>query len=271
MSLVLVCPFDPITSSEIEFAKKVVQEKKEKKIFLMPFGPAVLSLEERTQLIQKAIAPFKKLAFTNHFSKDDLIVEFADCESEEAAARMGNFMKVPANIREELNRHGYYYDCIAQACCTPQRYQHSLRVAETARTIALWHHLDGEQAYRAGLLHDVTKKCSKEENEAIIAAYKPEWLTLSEKVWHSYTATVFLKQNLGLHDDKLLYAIAHHTLGDGRTPLAQILYIADKIEPGRGYDVSEHMALAKMDLTRCVAFIRSQSKRYILEKEGIHV
>ncbi len=271
MSVVLVCPFDPITISEIEFAKEVMHQRNLKKIYLMPFGNGILSANDRIALIQKAIAPFKKMEMIDCIVKEDEIITYPDYEEDELEARNGNFMMVPANIRDYMNQNGFYYMNIAQAHCSSSRFQHSVRVANVSKQIAQWHNLDEMQAYRTGLLHDVTKNWSKEDSEAVISVYKPEWLSLSEKIWHSFTATIFLKQNLGLHDEKMLYAIEHHTLGDGNTPLAQIIYIADKIEPGRGYDVTRHMELAKKDLGQAVELIQYESKKYRLEKEGKNV
>jgi nicotinate-nucleotide adenylyltransferase len=76
---------------------------------------------------------------------------------------------------------------------------------------------------------------------------------------------------MGLHDPTVLNAIYHHTIGDGRSLYDHILYIADKIEPGRGYDVSRQRKAAEENLVRAAAMILAESKAYIFEKEGIHV
>ena len=74
-----------------------------------------------------------------------------------------------------------------------------------------------------------------------------------------------------IYDHELLDALEHHTLGDGKTDLARILYIADKIEPTRGYDCTMQMDLALKDLKAAASLILEQSRVYIFEKEGIHV
>jgi nicotinate-nucleotide adenylyltransferase len=63
----------------------------------------------------------------------------------------------------------------------------------------------------------------------------------------------------------------HHTIGDGKTDYAALLYIADKIEPLRGYDVSKQTASAMKNLKKAAFEIREESKAYILKTEGIHV
>lgn len=122
-----------------------------------------------------------------------------------------------------------------------------------------------------GMLHDITKGFSDEENGKIIEIYKPEWLQISPKVWHSYTAVIFAKQNMSLSDQDIAYALEHHTIGDGKTDWAALLYIADKIEPLRGYDVSRQTASARKNLKKAAFEIREESKAYILKTEGIHV
>ena len=72
------------------------------------------------------------------------------------------------------------------------------------------------------------------------------------------------------YDDAILNAIEHHTLGDSHSRLALIIYIADKIEPGRGYDTSRHMQLAYHDLHACSELIHQESIEYRKNKEGVH-
>ena len=44
----------------------------------------------------------------------------------------------------------------------PKRYHHSLCVADEAKRLAEKYGADGEKAYLAGLLHDITKNASEE-------------------------------------------------------------------------------------------------------------
>ena len=53
------------------------------------------------------------------------------------------------NIKEELKKH-----------LSPYRYDHSLRVAETAKSLAKHYHIDEPKAYITGLLHDIAKELS---------------------------------------------------------------------------------------------------------------
>jgi nicotinate-nucleotide adenylyltransferase len=68
----------------------------------------------------------------------------------------------------------------------------------------------------------------------------------------------------------VLNAIWHHTLGDGQSDLDRILYIADKIEPTRGYDTSAELALSLKNLKQGAQLVKARQQSYLMEKEGIH-
>lgn len=268
MKLVLLCPFDPVTKKEIEYAKKVLKESKSTEIYLMPWGKGICTLQERKEILKVTLQSYKKLRVCDAIEKEDQVVCFEEAEKSEEKVHHGDFTKLEEKTRKYVCEKGYYYKEVAKNMCKPSRYAHSLRVADTCVLLAKAHHYDENRAYKAGILHDITKAYSYEESEKIISAYKPEWLSISEKVWHSFTAVVFLKQHMQYVEEDVLHAIEHHTLGDGNTDLDAILYIADKIEPGRGHDTSYHMALACKDLKAAVKYIQEESLRYRQEKEG---
>lgn len=270
MRTVLIAPFDPVTDREIAWARAYQKEHGLAWLYLMPWGEGVLDRKQRFSLLLTALQPYRHLAAADSIGRDDTVVQCEGTEDEEKV-RQGEFRLCSKAVRNSMNDKGCYYDEVARFHCNPHRYTHSLGVADTAAKLARAHHMDELQAYKAGLLHDVTKAMSDEEGRKIIASGKPEWLSLSPKVWHSYTAVVFCEQSLDLHDKAILHAIEHHTIGDGTSDLDHILYIADKIEPGRGYDTSKEMALSLKDLKAGAALIREESKKYIYEKEGVHV
>ena len=48
------------------------------------------------------------------------------------------------------------------------RYNHCLRVGETAASLAKHYKINAEEAYLAGLTHDIAKEFTMEENEQFI-------------------------------------------------------------------------------------------------------
>lgn len=251
--------FDPITSEEIREIRRIAKERNSRDIFLKVSEEGILSKSDREKLVQAAVRPYRHMHVTDQGSADFVLTGF---ETEEAKARSGYFRLVPKGARRILITENMYLEQIADALCTPKRAAHSRRVADTCAILAKAHGLDEKTALRMGYLHDITKAMSDEEGRKILEVWQKEDLELSPPIWHSHTAVIFLKQNMGLYDHTVLSAIWNHTLGGGRSDYDRILYIADKIEPGRGYDTSYHMALAKKDLPACVELVRKEGEEY---------
>lgn len=266
MSSVLLSSFDPVSQKELEAALAYRREHGAHDLYLAVSEEGVLSKELRTRLLKKALAPYRHLHVTSEVKDAETLTP-----ADEEEIRKGEYRKAAYGIRGELIREGYYLNATAKAMCNPHRYAHTCSVAEVCRQLAAVHHMDEKKAWVMGMLHDLTKGFSDEANRKIIEIYKPEWLSISPKVWHSYTGVIYAKQSLCLEDPDIAYAMEHHTIGDGHTDWAYLLYIADKIEPLRGYDVSKQRALAEKDLKAAANLIREESKAYILETEGIHV
>jgi predicted HD superfamily hydrolase involved in NAD metabolism len=259
--------FDPITETELVSLKEL-HKKYHTDIFVQLKQDGVLSYTERRMLCDRALKPYRHLYLMEGYTGK--VVDYSVYQEEEKEVRSGLFRKAAYGTRKEIFLHGLYFQETAKAMCNPHRYVHSIGVAETASKIAAKQGVDPRLAYQAGLLHDITKAMPKEESEAILERYRPEWLTISDKIWHSFTAVIWMKQNMGLYDTAFLNAIEHHTLGDGRSKLCLILYIADKIEPGRGYDTTRHMELACADLQACSQLIHAESKIFRETREGVH-
>ena len=110
-----------------------------------------------------------------------------------------------------------------------------------------------------------------EKGKELLAIYYPEGLQYDPKVWHSFTAPFFIQKYLCLHDHQTLNAIWHHTLGDGKSDYDAILYIADKIEPLRGYDASKEWEVSRISLQKGARYVLQKAKAYILKTEGKNV
>ena len=120
---------------------------------------------------------------------------------------------------------------------SPARYEHSMRVAELARELCLRFSLDPAAGYCAGVAHDMAKELPPETLLELagkdghpltrIEAEKPSLL-------HGRAAAVILQNDYGMEDECITNAVRHHTFGDpALEPLSLVVYVADKIEPGR--------------------------------------
>lgn len=259
--------FDPISLKQLDELKQIFKET-HKDIYCKVSDSGYLSKKDREKLLKQAFKPYKHFhVYTGNQPSSFL----HDYHEEEEKIRSGKFYLCAPGIQTMIHDHGYYYENVCEAMCNEHRAIHSKSVAKTASLLASYHQLDETLAYRMGLLHDITKKMSDEDGKKILEIYDPDGLKYDPKVWHSFTAVIICKKELCIYDSRILNAIYHHTLGDGNSDYDHILYIADKIEPTRGYDATYEYSLAKKSLKECAYYVREKSKKYILEKEGKHV
>lgn len=152
------------------------------------------------------------------------------------------------------------YDVLADLVKTNMsdfRFVHTLGVAKMAKDLAKYHNVDENKAYVAGLLHDLTKELSDEQQDQYLKYYDPDKLDAPIKVKHSFTCKYYLKDKFNFHDSDVLNAIYNHTILNSNDKLSLILYIADKREENRHID-DEVYEVAKSDLKRAVKLIKEK-------------
>jgi predicted HD superfamily hydrolase involved in NAD metabolism len=140
------------------------------------------------------------------------------------------------------------------------RLAHVFRVADTAVGLAKRWNASQDEAYLAGVLHDVAKPLNPElmhkegivvsdQNRALFAAYP--------RVWHAFAAPVLLQHVLPGLPESILDAVQWHTTGTAdMSLLAQIIYVADFIEPERAMDCVDYVReLAMENLGKAISAI----------------
>jgi predicted HD superfamily hydrolase involved in NAD metabolism len=143
----------------------------------------------------------------------------------------------------------------ARSRLSKERYEHTLRVADTAESLALAQDIDADRVRLAALLHDAAREMGTEEFLTLADKWHlrvgdPE--RQSPKLLHGPVAAELARRELGMDDEEVLEAVRAHTTGKpGMGPLALVLYVADKIEPARDYpSVRRLRTLAREDLRR---------------------
>lgn len=147
------------------------------------------------------------------------------------------------------------------------RYVHSLGVAVAAKELAARYGANEDEAYVAGLLHDVTKN---EDTENQLQMLKNDDIILSQielsnkKLWHAMSGEVYLRKELSIENEDMLMAVRYHTTGRaGMSLLEKIVYIADYISAERDYpDVEVMRTLSKESLEKAALY----SLKYTLNK-----
>lgn len=151
----------------------------------------------------------------------------------------------------------------------PARYRHTLGVAHTAWAMAVVFGADPEKAYRAGLLHDCAKGFSLEEQRNLCKKYGiclEGPLKDSPQLMHSALAPFLAREEYGESDRGVLSAIQYHTTGKtAMSPLEEIVFIADYIEPNRKTipGLCEIRKLAFCDLHGCTREILKSTMLYL--------
>lgn len=133
------------------------------------------------------------------------------------------------------------------------RFDHSIAVAKRAVELANLYGADTEKAYVAGLLHDIQKNLSREEqlqflNSSAIMLTDVE--KVSPKVWHAISGAEYISSKLKIEDTDIINAVRYHTTGRaGMSLLERIVYIADFTSLDRKYpDVEVLRDIVKRDL-----------------------
>ncbi len=154
---------------------------------------------------------------------------------------------------------------------TPEKYEHSYRVAEYACQLARIHGADEAQVYLASLLHDATKCWGKSRQLSYLQ--KRHYKLLQEdkqapQIYHQITGALFAGDKFRVRDRVILSAIKCHTTGRERMNMVdKILFLADSIEPARTYEGVEDMRrVAQTDLDRAVLMNFDRSIIYIVKK-----
>lgn len=139
------------------------------------------------------------------------------------------------------------------------RFNHSLNVADSAKELALSYGSDADKAYTAGLLHDVMKNASEEEQLGVLSEAGIELMPVereNKKLWHAIAGAAYVKFVMGIDDRDIIRAVRYHTTGrSGMSLLERIVYLADYISADRNYNGVEDMRrLCKSDSDEAILY-----------------
>ena len=159
-----------------------------------------------------------------------------------------------------------------QSVVSESRYAHSVRTARMTGDLCKKYGLCEEKGLVAGIAHDMCKKCSDEE---LFALAKKDGKPISElekskpALLHGRAAAVLIQEKFGVTDSEIIDAIANHTFGSvDSCDFALLLFVADKIEPGRPQSTDEYRArLLALSCHGLVLSVLEENIEY-LEKKG---
>lgn len=158
---------------------------------------------------------------------------------------------------------------------TSKRFYHTMGVAYTAANMAMRYRGDMEQAFLAGLFHDIAKCYSDGKLLEKAEKYGLE-ISLSEReapyLLHGKVGAWQTFYKYGIEDKEIMDAICYHTTGrPDMTLLGKIIFTADYMEPGRaevpGLKGVREMAFVNLDET--VYMILESTMEYLKGKKTI--
>ncbi|MCG7336443.1 bis(5'-nucleosyl)-tetraphosphatase (symmetrical) YqeK [Sporosarcina sp. ACRSM] len=160
---------------------------------------------------------------------------------------------------------------VLQQRLTQSRYEHVLRVAETAKAMAVRYDISVLKAGQAALFHDIAKCMSKTDLRDILEREQedPRLLDFHHELWHGPVGAVIAQQEFNVADPDVVHAIRYHTTGRaGMSDLEKLIYVADMIEPGRDFPGVETLReLANENLHAAMGACIYQSVKYLVNKK----
>ncbi|MGA8475051.1 MAG: bis(5'-nucleosyl)-tetraphosphatase (symmetrical) YqeK [Candidatus Cybelea sp.] len=158
--------------------------------------------------------------------------------------REGNgFASLTQRVREHLGQD--------------DRYEHSLRVARCAATLAQRHGVDVRKARLAGMLHDLARLYTPGRllSECEARGFSIEPFERAHPVLlHARLGAAIARERFGVEDAEVLSAIEKHTTAAGdMSSLDCVVYLADSLEPARtfperaaAWELAQHDLIAAM-------------------------
>jgi nicotinate-nucleotide adenylyltransferase len=151
-----------------------------------------------------------------------------------------------------------------------KRYEHSLRVAETALALCEKFGADYSRAAVACIAHDMCKEFSAEKLLELAGLDGAEISAIESarpSLLHGRAAAVVLRDEYGVADEEILEAVRCHTFGKpNMRGIAKIVYIADKIEPGRERADSEVLRIDAFTLDELLYYVVDENINYLAQK-----
>lgn len=159
----------------------------------------------------------------------------------------------------------------AEKNLSKKRYEHSVRVAETAAYMCRLYGFDENLGLVAGIAHDICKEIPEDEMISLakkdgnpiegLEAAKPSLL-------HGRAAAMKIGMEFEIFDKDMIQAISNHTFGCvGLCDLGKILFVADKIEPGRPQSTDEYRKnLFSMTLNGITSSVLNENIEYLTKK-----
>lgn len=158
-----------------------------------------------------------------------------------------------------------------ESAVSQSRYEHSVRTAETSARYCRKYGLDEKLGYLAGIGHDMCKAMDSELLMSISARDGKPFSDIERMkpgLLHGRAAAVKMQEDFNITEPDVIEAVANHTFGFvGMCDLSKVLYVADKIEPGRDHVTEAYLkSLEKLTLDQLVLSVLRDNVNHLKKK-----
>lgn len=186
--------------------------------------------------------------------------------------------KVPPAVGELIVKNDLYGLDVhrwLRAHLKPNRYLHSVKVAELCAVLSDIYEMPVEKAVQAGILHDAGKGFSGPEliafckSRRLKVPYFDDICRFEPALLHSYVSAWLARHEFSVKEKDVLDAIAQHTLGSlEMDTLSKILFVADISSKDRKYkDAFVIRTLAMQDLEKALLYAANRKLWFTIDSQ----
>ena len=231
---------------------------------------AVCAREDEEGL-KKAVADFK-----SHFNRDIKLIGYTGAAVSSTAIRTLAALGadvcdyLPENAANYVKEHALYLQpnlAKVKNYLTPERFNHTLGVAQTAVRNCCLAGVDELTALTAAALHDCAKYLNKDSKELQGFDFPAD---VPPPVVHQFSGAYVAQHTFGITDEAILNAIKYHTSGrPNMTDLEKLIFLSDMLEPSRTFKgVQTLRKIFKEDLNACMLAALAVQLEYLKSTGG---
>ena len=200
-----------------------------------------------------------------------LVLDNVPVYASSSDVRNGHIEMLDPLVLKYITQNGLYLETIVACRMKEKRWKHTCSVAKLAAEIAYSNGLNQQQAYIAGMFHDIAKEMEYEKLHLIMQNHYSQYLDKPVALWHQWVSRYVSEHEYLIDDEVILKAIEHHTtVSIDISPIGKCVYVADKLDPLRGYDSSSQIEICKKDIQE--GFRNSLIEFYEFStKQGRHI
>lgn len=163
--------------------------------------------------------------------------------------RKGHVEMLDPQVLRYITQKGLYLEGIISIRMKEKRWKHTCSVAKLAKEIAEANGLNSKQAYIAGMFHDIAKEMDYEQALQIMKEHFPQYVNKPVAIWHQWLSRYVSEHDYFIDDQVILKAIEDHTTASlDISTIGKCVYVADKLDPLRGYDSSKQISICKQNI-----------------------